>query len=258
MVAALPDYGLALHSYPPENWGATGVAALLGLLIGCFLNIVVQRLPQMIHMAVQDSGSDPEPGYALARERHAYCGIDYGPRYLAVVLASGIVAGWLVWHFGSGAAGAAALVFGFALIALGAIDAETGLLPDDITLPLLWCGLLVNLRGLFVPLADAVLGAAAGYLALWLIYQAYRLATGKEAIGYGDFKLLAALGAWIGWMMLPLALLLASIAGVLVGLGLKLAGRSHPGDMLPFGPYLAAAAVFVLMYGPVLLKTYLL
>ncbi len=229
---------------PPGHWGASGIAALLGLLVGSLLNIVVQRLPRMMHLAAQEPL--PERGAGIAW------------RYPAVGLASSIVAGWLVWHFGSGAAGAAALVFGFALITLGAIDAETGLLPDDITLPLLWCGLMVNLRGLFVPLADAVLGAAAGYLVLWLIYQACRIATGKEAIGYGDFKLLAALGAWLGWTMLPLALLLASIAGALAGASLKLTGRSGPGDLLPFGPYLAAAAVIVLMYGPTLLKTYLL
>ncbi|MFM8465207.1 MAG: prepilin peptidase, partial [Burkholderiaceae bacterium] len=143
----------------------------------------------------------------------------------------------------------AALLLVWILLALAFIDLDTQFLPDDLTLPLLWVGLLFNISAIFTPLTDAVLGAAAGYLVLWLVYWGYRLVTGKEGMGYGDFKLLAALGAWLGWMMLPLIVLLSSAVGAVVGVLLILL-RGHQRDKpIPFGPFLALAGVVALLYG---------
>ena len=155
----------------------------------------------------------------------------------------------MIWHFGSGWTGLATLVFAWLLIAMTFIDADTQMLPDDLTFPLLWAGLLVNINGTFVPLQDAVIGAAAGYLALWAVYWAFKLATGKEGMGYGDFKLLAALGAWLGWTMLPTIILLSSLVGAVVGIGLIVFARRGRDKPIPFGPYLAAAGLIALLYG---------
>jgi leader peptidase (prepilin peptidase)/N-methyltransferase len=135
------------------------------------------------------------------------------------------------------------------LLAMTMIDYDTQLLPDDLTYPLLWLGLLVNLDGMFVPLRDAVIGAAAGYLVLWSIYWLFKLATGKEGMGYGDFKLLAALGAWLGWAMLPTIILLSSVVGALVGISLIVFAKRGRDKPIPFGPYLAAAGLIALLYG---------
>ena len=143
----------------------------------------------------------------------------------------------------------AALLLTYALITLTCIDAQTQLLPDSVTLPLLWLGLLVNLQGLFVQLSDAVLGAALGYVALWVIYWVFRLLTGKEGIGYGDFKLMAALGAWLGWQALPMTLLLASCLGAIAGLTMIALKKQTAQQAIPFGPYLAIAGWCMLMYG---------
>lgn len=151
-----------------------------------------------------------------------------------------------VWGFGASLTAIAAIVFIVALLVLARIDAETGFLPDVLTLPLLWAGLLVNLDGLLAPLADAVLGAVAGYLTLWVVYQAFLSLTGKEGLGYGDFKLLAAVGAWIGWAALPWVLLLSSSLALLAALFMRATGRMAPGDALSFGPWLAAAGILVL------------
>ena len=140
-------------------------------------------------------------------------------------------------------------MFAWLLIAMTFIDADTQMLPDDLTFPLLWAGLLVNINGTFVPLQDAVIGAAAGYLALWAVYWAFKLATGKEGMGYGDFKLLAALGAWLGWTMLPTIILLSSLVGAVVGIGLIVFARRGRDKPIPFGPYLAAAGLIALLYG---------
>lgn len=145
---------------------------------------------------------------------------------------------------------AVAIVFVLVLLALAWIDAETGLLPDLLTLPLLWLGLLVNLNGGFVPLSDAVLGAVSGYLVLWCVYWAFLLSTGREGMGYGDFKLLAAMGAWLGWAALPWVLLLSASLGLAVALGMRLAGRMQPGAAISFGPYLAVAGIVVLFAAP--------
>ncbi|MCL6485242.1 MAG: prepilin peptidase, partial [Janthinobacterium lividum] len=150
---------------------------------------------------------------------------------------------------GSGWTGLATLVFAWLLIAMTFIDADTQMLPDDLTFPLLWAGLLVNINATFVPLQDAVIGAVAGYLALWAVYWAFKLATGKEGMGYGDFKLLAALGAWLGWSMLPTIILLSSLVGAVVGIGLIVFAKRGRDKPIPFGPYLAAAGLIALLYG---------
>jgi leader peptidase (prepilin peptidase)/N-methyltransferase len=270
----------------PGSLLPTIVAAVFGLLIGSFLNVVIHRLPKMMqrdsdNYVAHESGA-PLPhqdAYTLVAPRSAcpHCGHMIGAlenipvvsylalrgkcsackapislRYPAVELVSGALSALLVWHFGSGLAGLAALLFVFLLIAMTCIDYDTQLLPDDLTLPLLWCGLLVNLNGTFVPLADAVIGAAAGYLCLWLIFWAFKLITGKEGMGYGDFKLLAALGAWLGWAMLPTIVLLSSVVGAVVGISLMVFAKRGRDNPIPFGPYLAAAGLITLLYGKAL------
>ena len=277
--------------YAPGNRFSTGCAALAGLLIGSFLNVVIHRLPIMMrrdndnYLAEEQGQPLPHttrydlllprsqcPGcsqtlalrhnipvlsYVLLRGRCSSCNDSISMRYPAVELLSAATSAAVIWYFGVGASGLAALLLAYFLLAMAWIDAETGLLPDDLTLSMLWCGLLVNLKGLIVPLGDAVLGAVAGYVLLWLIFQLYRLVTGKQGMGYGDFKLLAALGAWLGWSMLPVVLLLASLSGLIVGIGLQLRGERKPGTMLPFGPFLAAGGVFSMLYGPFIWQTYL-
>jgi len=154
-----------------------------------------------------------------------------------------------VWHFGPTAKALAACALLWTLVALTFIDADTQLLPDDLTLPLLWAGLAVNVGGLFVPLAEAVVGAIAGYLVLWGVYWLFKLIRGKEGMGYGDFKLLAALGAWLGWKALPGIVLLSSVAGAVIGIALMIVHRRDGGTPLPFGPYLAIAGAIALFLG---------
>jgi leader peptidase (prepilin peptidase)/N-methyltransferase len=150
--------------------------------------------------------------------------------------------------------GLATLLFAYLLVAMTFIDYDTQLLPDDLTYPLLWAGLLLNINGMFVPLQEAVIGAAAGYLALWAVYWLFKLATGKEGMGYGDFKLLAALGAWLGWKMLPSIILLSSVVGAVVGITLIVVARRGRDKPIPFGPYLAAAGMIALLYGGPILR----
>jgi leader peptidase (prepilin peptidase)/N-methyltransferase len=145
----------------------------------------------------------------------------------------------------------------WSLIALTVIDIDTQLLPDDITLPLIWVGLLVNLNGTFVPLQGAVIGVIAGYLSLWAVYWLFKLATGKEGMGYGDFKLLAAIGAWLGWKMLPVVILLSSLVGAIIGIGLIVFARHGRNTPIPFGPYIAAAGLIALFWGETINRTYL-
>jgi len=189
--------------------------------------------------------------WLLLRGKCSACGTRISARYPAVELLAGIGAGYAAWRFGFGLAalGAAILVWG--TIALAFIDQATGYLPDDITLPLLWTGLLLNVFGAFVPLGDAVLGAAAGYLALWLVYCGYKLATGKEGMGYGDFKMNAAVGAFLGWKMLPLVILVSSLVGLLFGLAQMFAARGgwDSNFRFHFGPYLAIAGIVTMFWG---------
>ncbi|MEW6689499.1 MAG: A24 family peptidase [Pseudomonadota bacterium] len=261
-------------------WAALAV----GLCVGSFLNVVIHRLPVMMERAwradcAELSGTEPpkEGRYNLfvPRSRCPSCGaaikaiqnvpvlswIFLGGRcascrapislkYPVVELLAGIGAAGSAWHFGFGIAALGAMLFIWSTIALAFIDQATGYLPDDITLPLVWAGLLLNAFGTFAPLADAVIGAAAGYLALWLVYWGYKLATGKEGMGYGDFKMNAAVGAFLGWKLLPLVILLSSVVGLAFGIAQMLAARGgwDRGFRFHFGPYIAIAGVAALFW----------
>jgi leader peptidase (prepilin peptidase)/N-methyltransferase len=199
----------------------------------------------------------PVFSYLFLRGKCIACKAHISLRYPIIELLTCLLSGYLVWHFGSGWAGMSTLVFAYLLIALTFIDADTKLLPDDLTYPLLWCGLLINLNGTFVPIQDAIIGAVIGYLVLWSVYWAFKLITGKEGMGYGDFKLLAALGAWLGWQMLPIIVLLSSLVGALVGIALivlRKMGRDHP---IPFGPYLTAAGMIAILHGNSITQAYI-
>jgi len=191
----------------------------------------------------------PVLSWLWLRGRCADCSASISMRYPIVELLGAASAALAIGHFGATTTGLAAATLCFALIALTMIDLETLLLPDELTIPLLWIGLLVNLEGRFASLDEAVIGAAVGYLALWGVYQGFRLTTGKEGMGYGDFKLLSALGAWFGWSQLPTILLLASGVGAAVGLALIFSGRQGREVPIPFGPYLAGAGIVVLYLG---------
>jgi len=183
------------------------------------------------------------------RAKCSACGAAISLRYPVVELAGGVLAAYAASRYGLTPAALGAAIFCCGLLALGAIDLDTQLLPDDITLPLLWAGLAFNLGATFAPLGSAVLGAIAGYLSLWSVYWLFKLVTGKEGMGYGDFKLLAAIGAWLGWQMLPLVILLSSIVGAAVGIGLMVFTRHGRDKPIPFGPYLAAAGAIALFWG---------
>jgi leader peptidase (prepilin peptidase) / N-methyltransferase len=206
----------------------------------------------------------PVISWLLLRGRCASCNAEISRRYPLVELASGLLSAWVAWHFGFGAPAACALLITWSLIALTGIDIDHQLLPDGITLPLMWAGLLAAvvvgpIAGSPIPVSarDALIGAAAGYASLWLVFHIFRLITGKEGMGYGDFKLFAALGAWLGWKLLPLVILLSAATGAVIGiLMIVLRGRDRAAPM-PFGPYLAAAGWIAMMYGDVLVSSYL-
>jgi leader peptidase (prepilin peptidase) / N-methyltransferase len=275
----------------PGNLFPSLIAGLFGLLIGSFLNVVIYRVPIMMqresdnyvahengkplphavrynlvtprsacpHCGHQISALENIPviSYLFLRGKCIECKTPISARYPVVELLTGSLSAFLIWRFGSGLTGLAALVFAYLLIAMTFIDADTQLLPDDLTLPLLWCGLLVNLHGAFVPLDQAVIGAVTGYLCLWIIYWLFKLVTGKEGMGYGDFKLLAALGAWLGWKMLPIIVLLSASVGAVVGIALMVLARRGRDIPIPFGPYLAVAGIIALLYGKPLAQAYL-
>jgi leader peptidase (prepilin peptidase) / N-methyltransferase len=199
----------------------------------------------------------PIVSYLFLKGRCSACGTHISARYPIVEALTGVVSGYIAWRFGFTLAVVFALAFCWALIALTFIDADTQLLPDDITLPLMWIGLIANLGGTFTDLNSAVLGALLGYLTLWAVYWCFKILTGKEGMGYGDFKLLAALGAWLGWQMLPLIILLSAAVGAVVGIvGIVIAGRGK-GARIPYGPYLAAAGLIALLWGRNLNEWYL-
>ena len=262
---------------------ATLTALFVGLCIGSFLNVVIHRLPKMLERGWQAQcaelrGEVPsvEPAYNLVvprsacpacgkqitalqnipivswialRGRCAKCNAAISPRYPVVEAMGGLLAACAIWRFGATPQGLAACVLLWSLLALTMIDFDTQLLPDGITLPLLWAGLIVNLWGVFTSLPDAVIGAVAGYLSLWTIYWLFKLIRGKEGMGYGDFKLLAALGAWLGWQLLPVIVLLSSVVGAVIGIALIVfKGRDHSVP-LAFGPYLAIAGAIALFFG---------
>ena len=275
---------------PVESLGGlAAVAGLLGLCVGSFLNVVIHRLPKMMeqdwHAQCADlRGETPSTAtaltlarprsrcpacghqitalenipiisYLLLRGRCSNCGTSISPRYPVVEAVTGLLSAYAVWHFGPTLQGAGALLLIWALIALTGIDFDTQLLPDSITLPLLWLGLAFNLAGTYVDLFSAVIGAMIGYLTLWSVFWLFKLATGKEGMGFGDFKLLAALGAWLGWQMLPAIILLSSIVGAVVGISLIVATRHGRNTPIPFGPYLAAAGIIALFWGPQLTRS---
>jgi leader peptidase (prepilin peptidase) / N-methyltransferase len=206
----------------------------------------------------------PVLSWLLLRGRCAACKTPISARYPLVELATGVLSAWVVWHFGFGAAAACGLLITWSLVALTGIDIDHQLLPDGITLPLMWAGLLAAVivgpvAGSPLPVSarDALVGAASGYVSLWLVFHAFRLITGKEGMGYGDFKLFAALGAWLGWKLLPLVILLSAATGAVLGIGLILLRGRDRSVPMPFGPYLAAAGWIAMMYGDVLVDGYL-
>ncbi|BAW81096.1 leader peptidase (Prepilin peptidase) / N-methyltransferase [Candidatus Nitrosoglobus terrae] len=260
-----------------------GSIFLLGLTIGSFLNVVIYRLPLMMENYWQQQYAElqgnplpelkqlnlclprshcprcnhviqiweniPILSYLLLKGRCNHCGSPISPRYLLVEILTAIFSVAIAWRFGVSWQTIAALVLSYALIALTFIDLDHQLLPDSITLPFLWLGLTLNLFNLFTDIRASVIGAIAGYLSLWLVYHVFRILTHKEGMGYGDFKLLALLGAWLGWIMLPAIILLSSLVGAVLGtLWLYLSHQSKESP-LPFGPYLAAAGWLALMWG---------
>jgi leader peptidase (prepilin peptidase)/N-methyltransferase len=247
---------LAMETASPAR--ATGKAEPAKPLDPKPFNLVVPR-STCTHCGHKITALENVPllSYAVLRGKCSSCGARIGMRYPIVELAAGLAGGYAAYRFGFSAAGLGAMIFAWALIALAVIDFDTQLLPDDITLPLLWAGLLFNLPGTFVSLGSAVIGAAAGYLCLWSIYWLFKLVTGKEGMGYGDFKLLAAICAWLGWQSLAMVILLSSVVGALVGIGLMVLtshGRDKP---IPFGPYLAAAGLIALFWGDALSRKYM-
>ena len=260
-------------------------AAFVGVCVGSFLNVVIHRLPRMMEAqwraecAALQGGDAPvaptEPfnllqpasrcpacaapirpwqnipiaSWLWLRGRCASCRAPISFRYPAIELAAGAVAALMAWRFGASAAAAAAMLFAWALLALTFIDLDTQLLPDDITLPLLWLGLLVNALGVFIDLRSAVFGAAGGYLLLWLVYWGFRLLAKKEGMGYGDFKLLAALGAWTGWQVLPFVVVVSAGLGAVIGGLLLWRAKAGADTRIPFGPYLALGGIAGLLCG---------
>ncbi len=273
----------------------TSGVIILGCIVGSFLNVVIHRLPIMMErewkrecriiLELDSDDSEQQPttfnlaqpnshcpqcnaeikpwqnipiiSYLLLKGRCANCGCHISVRYQIIEVVSGIMCGVVAWHFGAGMTTLALLFFTWALISLTMIDADTQLLPDQITLPLLWLGILVNTSGLIVPLSDAVWGAIGGYMVLWSVYWLFKLLTGKEGMGFGDFKLLAALGAWMGWQMLPLIILLSSLVGAVVGIAILAFKRQGRDTAIPFGPYLAAAGWIALIWGEPIIDSYL-
>lgn len=269
-----------------------GAAVLLGLIIGSFLNVVIYRLPLVLERDWKNQsrdflGMEPEPNnhhislafpashcpscgvaikpwhnipvlsYLLLRGRCGSCSTKISVQYPLVELICGLITGVVVLHFGFTEKALFVALFSWALICLTGIDFGHKLLPDNITLPLLWLGLLVNLDGTFVPLGEAVIGAAAGYLSLWSVYWVFKWITGKEGMGHGDFKLLAALGAWMGWQFLPMIILLASLVGAIVGITLIATMGRDRQIPIAFGPYLAAAGWIALLWGQDIMNWYL-
>ena len=281
----------AFWATPPADITATLCWSVIGLMIGSFLNVAIYRIPIMMqresenYLALENDQPPPHTerynlvtprsacsscahklsladnipllSFALLKARCRYCKARISWRYPSVELLTAVLSALVIWHLGSGVAGISGLILLWMLIAMSFIDLDTQLLPDELTLPLMWLGLLINLDGTFVPLRDAVIGAAAGYVFLWLVYWMFFAATGKEGIGYGDFKLLAALGAWMGWMLLPLIVLLSSVVGATVGLLMIAFKRHHRDSPIPFGPFLATAGLLALLIGQPIINSWL-
>lgn len=270
---------------PDVLWVQVALGGVLGLLIGSFLNVVIHRLPKMMErqwtIQCAELAGQPPPtearfnlvvprsrcphcshpihwyenipvvSYLALRGRCSACHASISLRYPMVELATGVLFAWCSWHWGWTAPTVAWSFFAALLVTLTLIDWDTTLLPDDLTLPLLWGGLIAsNLGWTAVPLAVALWGAVAGYLSLWLVYWAFKLLTGKEGMGYGDFKLFAALGAWFGWPALAPIILMASVIGAMVGIGMKMRSSLREGGVVPFGPFLALAGLTAMIFSP--------
>lgn len=263
----------------------------LGLIVGSFLNVVILRLPKMMEQGwqreccevLEQPAPDHEPislshpgsqcpgcgtairpwqnipvvSWLLLRGRCAQCGMGISLRYPTIELITGVLSGLTAWQFGFGIETLSALALIWMLVALTGIDIDSQLLPDSITLPLLWLGLAVNLFAVWTPLSSAVIGAMLGYGSLWSVYWLFKLVTGKEGMGYGDFKLLGALGAWFGWQAVPLMILLSSFVGAALGIAILLSKRQGRDTPMPFGPYLAGAGLLTLFFGDTLITEYL-
>ena len=270
---------------PDVLWVQVALGGVLGLLIGSFLNVVIHRLPKMMErqwtIQCAELAGQPPPAearfnlvvprsrcphcshpihwyenipvvsYLALRGRCSACHASISLRYPMVELATGALFAWCSWHWGWTAPAVAWSFFAALLVTLTLIDWDTTLLPDDLTLPLLWGGLIAsNLGWTAVSLAVALWGAVAGYLSLWLVYWAFKLLTGKEGMGYGDFKLFAALGAWFGWPALAPIILMASVIGAVVGIGMKMRSSLREGGVVPFGPFLALAGLTAMIFSP--------
>lgn len=293
------NYTELLQHYPVLY---IAIVVILGLLVGSFLNVVIFRLPRMLHrqwqsdcveyltdhqpQRLQPENREPlaekpynliTPGsrcprcshairawenipiisYLLLRGRCSQCRSSISVRYPIIEFISGLLAAVTAWHFGVSFEAAAAVILTWTLICLTMIDYDHMYLPDNIVLPFLWLGLILNSQNLFNDIYSALYGAVAGYLVLWSVYQLFKLLTRKEGMGYGDFKLLAMLGAWLGWQMLPAIILLSSLVGSVVGIGLIMFNKHQREKPIPFGPYLAAAGWIALIWGPQLNTAYL-
>ncbi len=279
--------------FAQQPWLVWVGGALLGLSVGSFLNVVIHRMPLMLERqwkrecrelleleAEQETRERfnlivprsrcPHCGHRIGalenipllswlwlRGRCRACREPIGLQYPMVELFTALLTLLVLWQLGPTAQALAAMLFTWTLIALSGIDLKIYILPDNITLPLLWLGLLLNWQGLYTSLDSALLGAVAGYLSLWLLYHGFRLLTGKEGMGYGDFKLFAAIGAWLGWQMLPLVIILAAVAGAVIGIGLIVLRGRDRAQPIPFGPFLAIGGWVALMWGEEITRSYL-
>lgn len=267
------------------------LAGFLGLIVGSFLNVLIYRLPKMMqaeweaqcaelrndpvtegprynlmvprsacphcHHQITAAENIPVFSWLLLRGKCSVCKASISPRYPLVELVTCLLSVAVVWKLGATWQTMGVLVFVWSLIALAFIDFDTSLLPDSITMPLIWLGLLFNISTSFAPLSRAVVGAVAGYLILWSIYWLFKLVTGKEGMGYGDFKLLAAIGAWLGWELLPVTILLSSVVGTIVGISMIVLIKHDRRVPIPFGPYLAGGGLVALFFGNQLTQAYL-
>lgn len=271
----------------------TVIVTILGLLIGSFLNVVIHRLPimmerqwrvehaEMVGVETEAAAQEkynlivprsrcPQCGHAIGvlenipvlsylalRGKCSQCGTRIPVRYPVVEILTAAISCAVAWRFGFGWQAGAALLLSWALIALAFIDLDHYLLPDSITLPVLWAGLLASLYGVFVDSHASIIGAVAGYLSLWVVYKGFKWLTGREGMGYGDFKLLAVLGAWLGWQALPAVILLSSLVGAITGIAMIVLRGRDKNTPIPFGPYLAAAGWITLMWGEDMTHAYL-
>lgn len=278
--------------YPAQSWWVTGFGVLFGLVVGSFLNVVIGRLPVMLQRqwqaecaALTDSSKTTEQlerfnlavpnsrcptcnqaitwydnipvlSWLLLKARCRNCKTAISARYPLIETLTGVVFGLLCWNFGINAELLLWCLFAALLICLFFIDLDHMLLPDQLTYLLLWLGLLYALFGGAVPLQDAVIGAMAGYLALWSVYWAFKLLTGKEGMGYGDFKLLAAFGAWLGYTLLPVVVIAAAVSGAVLGIIWQRLQRERQGQPIPFGPFLICGGVIAMLWGEALLSSY--